>query len=137
MENNQKKVLLQMAYYSLAGLAIVFSLFFIYRTIYSGMPLYIRIIYYVWSGTLVLTMVYDIICTLKKEMKFISGVILFVLAILSVIMAVDVFFMQGVNFRTIRTLEITYFIDMTLSFVPMTLSVFAFLFGEKLIEFEK
>ena len=68
-------------------------------------------------------------------MKYISGLILYILAILSIIMAIDVFFMQGISIKTITNIEFTYFINMALSFIPIKLAIFAYLFGEKLINF--
>ncbi len=134
MENSQKRVLLQMTYYTLIGLSIVFTIFFVLRISYSNMPLYIKIIYYIWSGVLILAVIYDIVCTLTNKMKFIVGIILFVLTILSIIMAIDVLFMQGINFKAITSVEIAYFINMSLSFAPIWLGNCAFIFGEKLIE---
>ena len=135
MENNQKRLFLNMAYYSLIGITILFCTTFVFRVIYSAMPLYIKIIYYVWTGALVLTIIYDLICTYNRGMKYISGLILYILAILSIIMAIDVFFMQGISIKTITNIEFTYFINMALSFIPIKLAIFAYLFGEKLINF--
>ena len=60
---------------------------------------------------------------------------MFVLTLLGVVMAVDVFFMQGVSFKAITSLEITYFINISLSFMPLYLGIFAYIFGEKIISF--
>ena len=135
MENNHKRILLNMSYYTLFGLGVLFSILFILRTIYSDMQLYVKIIYYVWSAGLIGNLIFDVICTRKHEMKYISGFIYFVLTLLCVVMAIDVFFMQGISFRTITNVEFTYFIDMVLSFTPIVISIYAFLFGEKLINF--
>ena len=135
MDFRQKKVLLNISYYTLIGLGILSSVLFILKVAFGNFPLYIQIIYFVWSGLLILYLIFDIFCTIKREFKFISGIILFVLALLCVIMAVDVFFMQGVSFRAVTNLEVTYFINMSLSFLPVYLSFFAFIFGQKLIDF--
>ncbi len=135
MENSQKRVLLNMAYFTLIGLAIISCVFFILRISFSNLPLYIQIIYYIWTGALILNLSFDIVCTIQKRMKFISGIIMFVLTLLGVVMAVDVFFMQGVSFKAITSLEITYFINISLSFMPLYLGIFAYIFGEKIISF--
>lgn len=135
MENSQKRVLLNIAYFTLIGLAIISCVFFILRISFSNLPLYIQIIYYIWAGALILNLSFDIVCTIQKRMKFISGIIMFVLTLLGVVMAVDVFFMQGVSFKAITSLEITYFINMSLSFMPLYLGIFAYIFGEKIVSF--
>ena len=135
MENSQKRVLLNMAYFTLIGLAIISCVFFILRISFSSLPLYIKIIYYIWAGALILNLSFDIICTIQKRMKFISGIIMFVLTLLGIIMAIDVFFMQGVTFKAITSLEITYFINTSLSFMPLYLGIFAYIFGEKIVSF--
>ncbi len=138
MTYNQKKILLNITYYTLIGLAIIASALFILKVVFStNLPLYIQIIYYVWSGLLISYLIFDIVCTNKKQMKFVSGIVLFVLSLLCVILAVDVFFMQGVTFRQVRNLEVTYFINMSLSFLPVYLAFFAFIFGEKIVNFKK
>lgn len=135
MENSQKRVLLNIAYFTLIGLAIISCVFFILRISFSLLPLYIKIIYYIWAGALILNLSFDIVCTIQKRMKFISGIIMFVLTLLGIIMAVDVFFMQGVTFKAITNLEITYFINTSLSFMPLYLGIFAYIFGEKIVTF--
>jgi len=136
MENNQKRILLNMAYYSLFGLSILFTVLFVLRIVYSNLPLYIQIIYYAWSAVLIFNLIFDLICTRRNSMKFISGIIYFILAFLTVVMAVDVFFMKGVSFRAITNLEFVYVIEMILNFTPITLAIYAYLFGEKIINFK-
>ena len=121
--------------YTLISFGIISSVLLILKIAFSNLPLYIQIIYYIWSSLLILYLIFDVFCTIKKVLKFVSGIILFVLSILCVIMAVDVFFMQGVSFKGISTLEINYFINMSLSFMPIYLSFFAYIFGEKLVNF--
>lgn len=135
MENNQKRTLLNLAYYTLTGLGVLFSVLFFLRTIYSTMPAYIKIIYYVWTVLLVGNLMFDIICTRKHTMKFISGIIYFILSLLCVVMAIDVFFVQGISLQVLTTFEFSYFIDVVLSFTPVIIGIYAYLFGEKLINF--
>lgn len=135
MENNQKRTLLNMAYYTLFGLGVLFSGLFFIRTIYSTMPTYVKIIYYVWTILLIGNLVFDMYCTRKHTMKYISGIIYFILTLLCVVMAIDVFFMQGISLQVITSLEITYFIDMILSFMPIMIGIYAYIFGERLINF--
>lgn len=134
MQIDQKKVLLNITYYTLIGLSLLTSVLFILKVAFGNFPMYIKIIYFIWSGLLILYIAFDVFCTIRRVLKFVSGIILFVLALICVIMAVDVFFMQGVSFRAVTNLEVTYFINMSLSFLPVYLSFFAFIFGEKIVE---
>lgn len=135
MENNQKRNLLNMAYYGMVALVVLFSVIFFIRVNQSTLPTLIQIIYYVWAVALIIAIIFDVYCTMKHNMKYYAGLILFVLALLCVIMAIVVFFNQGISFAVITEAEITYFINIILSFVPIKLGIFAYLFGQKIINF--
>jgi len=135
MENNHKRILLSMAYYTLIGLGILFSVFFVLKVGFSTLPALIQIIYYVWSAGLILTLLFDVYCTMKHRMKYYAGLILFILTLLCVVMAVVVFVVQGITFRLVTETEIGYFITMVTSFMPIKLAIFAYLFGQKIINF--
>lgn len=137
MTENQKRILLNITYYTLVGLSFLSCVLLILRIIFSNLPLYIQILYYVWSGLLFFYLIFDIVCTNKKRLKFVSGIVLFILSLICVILAVDVFFVQGVTFTQVRNLEVTYFINTSLSFFPVYLAFFAFIFGEKIVNFKK
>jgi len=136
MSEIQKKILLNMSYFTLISLSIVCSGFFVFRTYYSNFAEYIKIIYYILTGLLVLNLIYDIICTIRKSSKFIVGIILFALAIAAIIMSTDVLIMEGITFKVISEIEIRYFINTIFSFAPFALAIFAFLLGESLIDLE-
>lgn len=136
MENNQKRTLLNLAYYTLIVISILFSAVFALRVANTELPALIQIIYYVWTVALVVTLLYDFYCTKRNGMKYIPGLIFLVLTVLCVIMAIVVFFVQGVSIVEITTLEVTYFINILLSFVPIKLAIYAYLFGQKIINFK-
>lgn len=135
MENNQKRSLLNMAYFTLVGLGILFSVVFILRIGFSALPAIIKVIYYIWSAVLIISLLFDIYSTRKHQKKYIVGLLFFILTLLCVVMAIIVFIVQGISFRLITTLEVSYFINIALSFIPIKLAIFAFLFGEKIINF--
>ncbi|MBE5745681.1 MAG: hypothetical protein E7359_00105 [Clostridiales bacterium] len=135
MENNQKRNLLNMSYYALIIGAILFSVVFFLRTTFSTLPIIIQIIYYVWTIALVLNLLFDVYCTMKHRMKYFSGLIFLILGVLCSIMAIVVFFVQGISLEIIGTNEITYFINIALSISPVVLGIYAYIFGEKIINF--
>lgn len=135
MENNQKRVLLNLAYFTLIGLGIIFSILFAVRVANSTLPILVQIIYYVWTAVLVITLIYDVYCTFRGGMKYYVGWIFFILTLLCVIMAAVVFVVDGISIAGIETAEIGYFINTMISFIPVKLAIFAFLFGQKIINF--
>ncbi len=135
MESYHKKILLNIAYYTLIGLGFLSCVLFILKVAFSNLPLYLKIIYFIWCGFVILYLCFDVFCTIKRMLKFVAGIILFVLSLISVVLAVNVFIVQGISFRSVTNLEVTYFINMSLSFLPIFLSFFAFIVGEKIIEY--
>ena len=82
-----KKILAIIVYYTLAVLALISAGFFIYCLVVKDVALWAKIIYYVWTGLVIGVLIFDIICTNSHEGKTISGLIIYVLSVLAVVMA--------------------------------------------------
>ncbi len=82
-----KKVLAIIVYYTLIVLAMVSAGFFVFCLAVKDVALWAKIIYYVWTGLVVGVLFFDIICVNTHEGKTISGLIIYVLSILAVVMA--------------------------------------------------
>lgn len=136
MENNQKRGLLNLSYYALIAAGILFSVLFLIRVANTELSFIIQVIYYIWSAALILNLIFDVYCTMKHRMKYICGLIFFVLAILAVIMGIVVFISQGLSITLLTILEYTYFINIFLCFTPLVIGIYAYLFGQKIINFE-
>ena len=54
-----------------------------------------KILYVIWSCAVILTLVFDVYCTLINRMKFVSGIIVYVLSIVSVIVTVILYFVNA------------------------------------------
>lgn len=87
MTINNKKLLTTIVYYTLAGLCLFSVGFFIYALCVKDVALWAKIVYFVWSGLVIGEVVYDVICTTSRQSKTMSGFAVYVLAILSVLMA--------------------------------------------------
>lgn len=82
-------------YYTLAILALASSAFFIYVLSVRDVVLWAKIVYYVWTGFVIGVIIFDIICTNTREGKRISGMIVYVLSVLAVIMAIILYFLNS------------------------------------------
>ncbi len=95
MSVNSKKILSIIVYYTLAVLALASAGFFAYALAIKDVALWAKIIYFVWVGVLAGTVIFDIICTSTGEAKAISGLIVYVLSVLAVIMACILYFVNS------------------------------------------
>ena len=95
MSVRSKKILSTIVYYTLIALAILNAGFFIYALIVRDVAMWAKIIYFVWSGLVIGAAIFDIICTANKDAKAISGLIVYVLSILAVIMSCILYFVNS------------------------------------------
>ena len=94
MSVENKKILSIIVYYTLAGLAVLSAGFFLYCCIVRDVVLWAKIVYFVWIGLVIGTVIFDIICTTNREGKEISGLIVYILSMLSIVMACILYFMN-------------------------------------------
>lgn len=135
MEFQGKRVLLQMVYYTLIGLLLAVSVTFMIFLAISDIMLYSKIGYFILTSLFVLLMVFDIICTNINKMKFISGLILYVLTVLTIVMAFVVYAMNTTN-GLIPTDTVNVFITLiAMSFGIAVIDILIFSVGEKFVEY--
>ncbi len=87
-----KKILSIIVYYTLAVLTLASAGFFIYVLANRDVALWAKVIYFIWVGILIAEVIFDIICTSTREAKLISGLIVYILSILAVLMACLLYF---------------------------------------------
>lgn len=95
MSVHNKKILSIAVYYTLAGLALLSGGFFLYCLIVKDVALWAKIIYFIWIGFVLGAVIFDIICTSIGEAKVISGWIIYILSVLSVVMASILYFVNS------------------------------------------
>ena len=88
MSEESKKILATIVYFTLAALAIASAGFFIFALVAKALPMWAEVIYYIWSGLVIGAIVFDIICTMTGEGKYVSGLIIYVLSVLCVAMSI-------------------------------------------------
>lgn len=94
MSINNKRILSIVVYFTLAVLAILMSAFFVYCLIVKDVAMWAKIIYFIWVGLVIGAVIFDIICTNTGDGKQISGLIIYVLSLLALIMACILYFMN-------------------------------------------
>ena len=94
MSVSNKKLLSTIAYYTLIVLSILSSAFFIYALTVKDVVMWAKVIYFIWAAVVIVVAIYDVICTRAGRSKFISGLIIYVLSILAVIMACVLYFIK-------------------------------------------
>ncbi len=95
MSVNSKKILSIIVYYTLAVLALANAGFFAYALAVRDVALWAKIIYFIWVGLVVGAIIFDVICTSSGEAKAISGLIIYILSVLAVIMACILYFVNS------------------------------------------
>ena len=134
MELKEKKILQSILYYFSIALTIIASVFFMITLAARGTMMYARVVYYIWTAVLIVTLLFDIMCTMMHRFKFITGIVLFVLAILSIVMGIIIYFDLSAGAMLVAT-NIGLFNRLAVySFVLIGMSVFTFIAGEFLTQ---
>ena len=94
MSIENKKMMSIVVYYTLAILTLVSAGFFIYALVVKDVALWAEIIYFVWSGIVIGTVIYDLYCTSTGENKRITAWLVYILSILAVAMACILYFLN-------------------------------------------
>lgn len=116
MNIDNRKTLLATVYYTLAILTLCACGFFIYALIVRGAAMWIKIVYFIWSGIVICNLIYDIICTRSSQWKNRSGWLVYILSLAAVVMAIVVYFIN-----TTATGLATDFFNMYLSVSMLSL----------------
>lgn len=80
-----KKILSIITYYTLFGIATIMAAMSILFVLNRALPLWSKVLYTIWSCAVIGTLIFDIVCTTTRRMKFISGLIVYVLSIVSIV----------------------------------------------------
>ena len=95
MSVSNKKLLSTIVYYTLIVLSILNAGFFIYALMVKDVAMWAKVIYIIWSVVVIAVAIYDVICTRARKSKFVSGLIIYVLSILAVVMACILYFINS------------------------------------------
>lgn len=90
-----KKILSVITYYTLFGIAVLMATLAILFIVNRALPMWAKVLYVIWSCAVIGTLIFDIICTTTRRMKFISGLIVYVLSIVSVVVTVILYLVSS------------------------------------------
>lgn len=135
MSVGNKKTMSTVVYYTLAAITLAFAGFFVYALIVrADVAMWARIVYFIWIGLVIGTIVFDIICSSNGEGKTISGLLVYVLSLLALIMAIILYFVNtGAN--GLATEFFNLFISISLlSILTTGFMIATWVVGEHLIQ---
>lgn len=95
MSVKRKKILSIITYYTLFTIAILMSAMAILFVVNRALPMWSKVLYVLWACAVIGTLIFDIVCTSTKRMKFISGLIVYVLSIVSIIVTVILYLVNS------------------------------------------
>ena len=134
MSVDNKRVLSSIVYYTLAALTLLSTAFFIYVLSVRDVVLWARVIYYIWSGFLIGAVIFDIICTTTGESKMISGYIFYILGVLSVAMAIILYFINSRGVALAANFFNMFVSVSIVSLMAIGYGIATWCTGEKLVE---
>ena len=134
MSVKNKKILSIIVYYTLAFLALCAAGFFIFSTIIGALPLWAKIVYYVWTGLTIGAIIFDVICTSTGEAKQVSGLIIYILSVLAVLMTMILYLVNATRTGLVATFFNTYLATVVISLMTTGYMIASWCVGESLIE---
>ena len=136
MSVDRKRILSQIVYFTLAILAVLSSIFFVSALVKSTVPAWARVVYYIWIGLMIGAVIFDVVCTKTHEGKFISGLIIYVLSILSIIVPVVLYFMNTGDMGLLPDFFNVFITVSLISFTTVGFTIATWVVGESLVEHE-
>lgn len=129
-----KKILSNIVYYTLIVMALVFSAFFVFALAVKDVAMWTKVLYFVWIGITIATLIFDIICTTTRNNKHISGLIIYVLSIIAVVLALVLYFVNT-GATGLATDYFNLFISISfLSLLTTGFTIASWVIGENLVE---
>lgn len=134
MEVKEKRILSKITYYALIVLTLVMAVAFIFALSYRVFPAWAKVVYFIWAGVVIATVIFDVMCTCSERMKFIAGVVVFVLSLAAVAMSIIIYLMYTTRIGLAMDLSPVFTLIVALSYATSLFLIAQFIVGESLIE---
>lgn len=134
MEVKGKRILSVITYYTLIGLALAMAVAFIFSLVFRTYPMWAEVIYFIWGGVVIGTIIFDIVCTATNHMKFVSGIMVYVLSVACVVMSVLLYLVNTTRIGLPLDLAPVFTLVTALSYLTTFLLIAEYIVGESLIE---
>lgn len=133
MDAHLKTNLLKVVYYTLIAVMVAFVVFFLITLSGASMAEWERVAYYVLAIALVLVVIYDIICTCRRDHKYVSGFILYGITLAVIVLSLIIMALNSANARLLIDITERFWRIIFFSYLINTLAILIYCVGEKLI----
>ena len=133
MDANLKKTLLNIVYYSLIAVMVAFVIFFLISLSNASLADWEKVCYYILTILLVLVVIFDIMCTMRRSQKYIAGFVLYIVTLAVIILSLIVFALNSDNGRLLIDISERFNRLILFSYLINALAVLIYCTGEKLI----
>lgn len=137
MDIRDKRMLSNLTYYTLLIISLGLSALFCVALATYAVPVWAMIIYYVWTAIAIGVLVFDAYCMFTKGNKYLSGLVLYFLAISAVIMSIVLYLVVAGGFVALPTGDVAmYEVMMAMSGSITLFTIATFLVGEWNIQYD-
>lgn len=134
MEQTKRKTLLSMTYYALASIIMLLGVIFMIYLSTQTVPLYAKICFWILADAIIGVVIFDIVCTNIKKFKFIAGIILYVLGLVTFTLSIIVYISLSTNLILTPVQLFPYLVLFVLSWTMTIFTIVLFTVGVNLIE---
>lgn len=134
MEQSKQKTLLSMVYYALVSITILLGVIFMIYLATQSVPLYAKICFWILADALIGLVIFDIVCTNIKRFKFIAGIILYVLSLVTFALSIIVYITLSTNLILSAVQVFPYLALFVLSWTMTIFSIVLYTIGLHLIQ---
>lgn len=134
MEVKGKRILSVITYYTLIGLAIAMAVGFIFALALRTFPMWAKVVYMAWAGVVIATIIFDVVCTANNRMKFISGLMVYVLSVCAVAVSVLLYLIYTTRAGLPFDISGMFTLTVALSYGVTVFMIAEYIVGEALIE---
>lgn len=130
-----KKILSIISYYTLFGIAALMAALAILFVLNRVMPMWAKVLYTLWSCTVIGALIFDVVCTATRRMKFISGIIVYVLSIASIVVTAILYLTSASITSGLTAVFMPVFTGVSAIILSTTIYMIAtFIVGESVVE---
>ena len=132
METNNKRGLLALVYYTTILFMGVFSVIFGVFVARNLSVTWAKVAYFVWLALIVIAIIYDIYCVITNKRRYYSGLLLYIITIVTLVASIILFFSFSEAGIILPTGLFGYISCVFLSYFVNTLAICIYFMGNHL-----
>ena len=137
MKKREENILNNLVYYTLIAVMVAFVIYFAFNLVRVDIPTWQKVMYYVVTGLLVVNVIVDVLSTLTRKYKLVSGIMLYIFTIAMVILNMAVYMIDTVDGVLVaEALSVDIFL-LTVATIINVFTICIFCTGKKLIADDK